>query len=124
MFHGTGNFFGRTDRTDARNPFLAGDQKQEIGLKEFGGTIGGPIKKDRIFFFGAYEGQRYHVGNPAVFTYPSLDANALPIAGATTSLVKACNNVKGAGTLLSATSLKISGLDANCNRTNGYSIFE
>src|SRR5262245_37521687 len=123
-WHGSGNFFGRTDRTDARNPFLAGDQKQEIGLKEFGGTLGGPIRKDKIFVFGAYEGQRYHVGNPAVFTYPSLDANALPIAGATTSLVRACNTVKAAGTPLSTTSLKMSGLDGNCNRTSGYSIFE
>src|SRR2546430_7153907 len=123
-YHGTGNFFGRTDRTDARNPFLAGDQKQEISLKEFGGTIGGPIRKDKIFFFSAYEGQRYTVGNPAVFTYPSLDPNAQSIAGATTSLVKACNTVKAAGTPLSSTSLKISGLDANCNRTTGYSIFD
>src|SRR5437867_174968 len=124
LWHGTGNFFGRNDATDARNPFLAGDQKQQINLKEFGGTLGGPIKKDRAFFFGAYEGQRYKVGNPAVFTYPSLDPNALPIAGTTTSLVRACNTVRAAGTPLSPTSLKISGLDANCNRTAGYSIFD
>src|SRR5262245_43330528 len=123
-WHGTGNFFGRTDGANARNPFLAGDQKQEIGLKEFGATMGGPIKKDRAFFFGAYEGQRYHVGNPAVFTYPSLDSNALPIAGATTSLIRACETVKAAGTPLSPTSLKISGLDSNCARTSGYSIFD
>src|SRR5947209_14890070 len=122
--HGTGNYFFRTDRTDARNPFLAGDQKQEIGLKEFGGTLGGPIKKDKAFFFGAYEGQRYHVGNPTLFSYPSLDPNALAIAGTTTSVVRACNTVKAAGTPLSQTSLKVSGLDANCNRTSGYSIFE
>ena len=97
-WHGDRQFLRPHRPTDARNPFLAGDQKQEIGLKEFGGNFGGPIKKDRAFFFGAYEGQRYHVGNPAVFTYPSLDPNALPIAGATTSLVRACNTVKAAGT--------------------------
>src|SRR5438128_5152825 len=123
-WHGTSNYFFRTDSTDARNPFLAGDQKQEIGLKEFGGTLGGPIKKDKAFFFFAYEGQRYHVGNPAVFTYPSLDPNALSIAGATTSLVRACNTIRAAGTPLSPTSLKVSGLDANCSRTSGYSIFD
>src|SRR4030095_9940369 len=86
-WHGTGNFFGRTDRTDARNPVLAGDQKQHIDLKQFGGTLGGPIKQDKAFFFFAYEGQRYTVGNPTVFTFPSLDTNALPIADNTISLL-------------------------------------
>src|SRR5438034_1295161 len=123
-WHGTSNYFFRTDSTDARNPFLAGDQKQEIGLKQFGGTLGGPLNKDKAFFFFAYEGQRYTVGNPTVYTYPSLDPNALPIAGTTTSLVRACNTVRSAGTPLSATSLKVSGLDAHCNRTSGYSIFD
>jgi Carboxypeptidase regulatory-like domain len=123
-WHGTGNFFGRNDGLDARNPFLAGDQKQKINLKEFGATLGGPVKRDKVFFFVAYEGQRYTVGNPTVFTFPSLDPNALPIAGNTTSLLRACNTVKAAGTPLSPTSLKISGLDANCNRTTGYSIFD
>src|SRR5712691_1944464 len=64
-YHGTANAFGRTDSTDARNSFLTGNQKQEIALESFGATIGGPIKKDRLFFFGSYEGQRYVVGNPA-----------------------------------------------------------
>src|SRR5215475_13217149 len=123
-WHGTGNYFGRTDSTDARNPFLAGDQKQEIGLKQFGATFGGPIVKEKAFFFGAYEGQRYHVGNPAVFTYPSLDPNALPIAENTTSLLAACNSVRTSGRPLSPTSLRISGLDNNCGRTSGYSIFD
>src|SRR5438876_7034902 len=123
-WHGTGNFFGRNDRTDARNPFLAGDQKQQINLKEFGATLGGPLKTDKAFFFFAYVGQRYTVGNPTVYTYPSLDLNALPIAGTTTSLVRACNTLRTAGTPLSPTSLRISGLDANCNRTSGYSIFD
>lgn len=69
-YHGTANAFGRTDVLDARNAFLTVDpltgnaQKQEIQLENFGGTFGGPIKKDKLFFFGAYEGQRYSVGNP------------------------------------------------------------
>src|SRR5262249_35857199 len=55
---------------------------------------------------------------------PSLDPNALPIAGATTSLIGACKSDLAAGRALSPTSLKISGLDANCNRAAGYSIFD
>ena len=124
-FHGTANAFGRTDVTDARNKFLATDQKQEIALENFGGTLGGPIKKDKLFFFGAYEGQRYAVGNPTAFRYPSMDPKALPVAGGrTSSVIGACNAVRSAGKTLSPTSLKMSGLDANCNRTTGYSIFD
>ena len=112
-FHGTANAFGRTDATDARNSFLTGNQKQEIALENFGGTFGGPIKKDKLFFFGSYEGQRYTVGNPAHFFFPSM-----------TTVANSCKKEKAAGVTLSPTSLKISGLDANCARTSGYSIFD
>ena len=123
-FHGTANAFGRTDAADARNAFLAGDQKQEINLQQFGATIGGPIRKDKLFFFGAYEGQRYDIGNPTTFIFPTMNPNSAPRAGRTTSVVAACKSVLAAGTPLSPTSLKISGLDAGCNRTSGYSIFD
>ena len=122
-WHGTANAFGRTDKLDARNPFLTGinadgsTQKQRIGLEEFGATLGGPVKKDKMFFFLAYEGQRYNVGNPNAFTFPTLT----PGAGATNSLVDAC--LADAPATRSATSLKVAGLDANCARTTGYSIF-
>src|SRR5580704_4927861 len=83
-WHGTANAFGRTDKLDARNPFLTGinadgsTQKQRIGLEEFGATFGGPVKKDKMFFFLAYEGQRYNVGNPNAFSYPTLTTGAGP----------------------------------------------
>ena len=111
--HGTANYFGRTDALDSKNAFLKADQKQHIGLKEYGATIGGPIKQDKIFFFGGYEAQRYSVGNPTTFTYPDEP-----------SVITACNFVKTAGIPLSQTSLKIAGLDGNCARTSGYSIFD
>ena len=112
-YHGTASAFGRTDKFDATNAFLTGGQKQEIALQSFGGTFGGPIKKDKLFFFGSYEGQRYSVGNPASFSFPSLN-----------TVTTACNNVRTAGVALSPTSLKMAGLDSNCARTSGYSIFD
>jgi hypothetical protein len=62
--HGTAFGFGRDGVTDARNYFnTAPNPKLPRTLEQFGGSIGGPIVKDKVFFFGAYEGQRYNVGN-------------------------------------------------------------
>jgi hypothetical protein len=49
---------------DARNFFNAvPNPKLTRTLEQFGGSLGGAIIKDKAFFFGAYEGQRYNVGN-------------------------------------------------------------
>ncbi|MEQ1885385.1 MAG: carboxypeptidase-like regulatory domain-containing protein [Bryobacteraceae bacterium] len=112
-FHGTASAYGRSDATDARNGFLLGDgQKQEVTLKNWGGSLGGPIKKDKLFFYGSYEQQDYQLGNAYQTNVPSLG-----------NLQSACNAAKNAGSL-SPTSLKMAGLDANCARTSGYSIFD
>jgi hypothetical protein len=63
--HGTAFGFGRDgDHLDARNYFNDDpNPKLTRTLEQFGGSLGGPIIKDKAFFFGAYEGQRYNVGN-------------------------------------------------------------
>ena len=62
--HGTAFAFGRDGVMDARNYFNAAPAaKLPRTLEQFGGSLGGAIIKDRAFFFGAYEGQRYNVGN-------------------------------------------------------------
>ena len=62
--HGTGYAFGRDTPLDARNYFNpVGTIKQPRNLEQFGGTFGGAIVKDKLFYFGSYEGQRYTVGN-------------------------------------------------------------
>src|SRR5258708_3175765 len=62
---------------NARNPNLvARGQARPAGrINQFGGTIGGPIKHDKAFFFGAYEGQRSNLPNPVIL-------NSLPFAPA------------------------------------------
>ena len=45
-------------------------------INQFGGTIGGPIKTDKAFFFGAYEGQRSKLPNPVILrSFPFAPAN-------------------------------------------------
>ncbi|MGO9125404.1 MAG: carboxypeptidase regulatory-like domain-containing protein [Terriglobales bacterium] len=62
--HGSAFGFGRDGAMDARNYFNdAPNPKLTRTLEQFGGSLGGAIIKDKAFFFGAYEGQRYNVGN-------------------------------------------------------------
>ena len=62
--HGTAYAFGRDTPFDARNFFNpVGQEKNPRNLEQFGGTAGGALIKDKLFYFGGYEGQRYTVGN-------------------------------------------------------------
>jgi hypothetical protein len=62
--HGTAFGFGRDGVMDARNYFnVDPNPKLTRTLEQFGGSLGGAFIKDKAFFFGAYEGQRYNVGN-------------------------------------------------------------
>jgi hypothetical protein len=56
-FHGSLYEFFRNNALDARNPMTA-PQFDVLRQNQFGFTLGGPIVKDKAFFFGNYEGQR------------------------------------------------------------------
>jgi hypothetical protein len=62
--HGTAYAYGRSDSFDARNYFNpATDPKTPVELEQYGGSAGGRIIRDKLFYFGAFEAQRYTVGN-------------------------------------------------------------
>ena len=67
--HGSAYAYGRDTAFDARNYFnpangRQSDRKQPVELEQFGGTLGGAIKKDKLFYFANFESQRYAIGNP------------------------------------------------------------
>src|SRR5512146_2810158 len=57
-FHGTLFEFLRNDALDARDYFDTGAKQQPLRLNQFGGNIGGPVIKNKFFFFANYEGVR------------------------------------------------------------------
>lgn len=70
--HGSGFEYFRNNHLDARNYFNTADQPQDLFLNnQFGGSVGGPIVKDRTFFFASYEGQRERVGIPNQINVPT-----------------------------------------------------
>jgi len=76
QFHGGAYEFLRNDKLDAANFFenANGLKKGSFRQNQFGVSAGGPIKKDKLFLFGDYEGIRYSKGLPVSITVPSNDA--------------------------------------------------
>jgi hypothetical protein len=64
-FHGSVFEYIRNDDLDARN-FFAGATKDKLRLNQFGGSIGGPIVKNKLFFFASYEALRQRTASPFV----------------------------------------------------------
>lgn len=70
--HGSVYGFERNSYFDARNFFNTKDQPQKaLRQHQFGGSVGGPIIRNRTFFFGAYEGIRAFVSNSNLVSSPA-----------------------------------------------------
>jgi len=74
LYHGSAFEFLRNTDLDARNYFAATrDQYQQ---NEFGGTFGGPIKRDKLFFFADYQGDRVVLGQGGLNGQLTVPSNA------------------------------------------------
>jgi|HubBroStandDraft_1064217.scaffolds.fasta_scaffold01337_3 hypothetical protein len=95
-YHGEAFEFFRNNALDARNYFNAvGTPQAPFKHNEFGGDFGGPIKKNKVFFFLAYEGIRQHQGLTLGAIVPSQNQIATVTSPAVLSLLKlipAANN--------------------------------
>src|SRR5262249_9116039 len=76
LWHGSGYEFLRESIFDARNYFDPLSGPPSFHRSQFGGTFGGPIKKDQLFFFVNYEGLRQALGQTSISTVPDATARA------------------------------------------------
>lgn len=67
-YHGSVFSFHRDENIQARNTFST--TKAPTVYNQFGGTIGGPVKRDKLFFFADYQGSRDHLGTVNRGTIP------------------------------------------------------
>src|SRR2546426_4876502 len=109
--HGSAYFYDRRGSWDARNFFETPDSpRAPLSLKQFGGGLGGPIKKDKLFYFLNFEQQRYDVGNPVQHKVP---ITAAGVGSATQNLIGACNAVRATGPV-TALSAQLAGFSTTC----------
>src|SRR4030095_11498603 len=82
-WHGSAFEFFRDEALNSNTPILTarGAKRPKSQINQFGGTFGGPLKKDRAFFFFAYDGQRSNIPNiidaPNFFSQPAAIQNLL-----------------------------------------------
>ncbi len=69
-YQGSGYLFFRDDSLDARN-FFDPPESPAFQLKQYGASLGGPIRRDRLFFFSNYEGSRKRLGASQTGNVPS-----------------------------------------------------
>jgi hypothetical protein len=87
-FHGDVFDYRRTDATQARNPYtqfapdpVTGRLLPSAKYNQFGGSIGGPIRKNRAFFFADYQGTRQILGSSWRVTVPTALARSSCLSG-------------------------------------------
>ena len=71
-FHGEGYEFFRNDILDAANFFDPPNEKPPFRMNQYGANMGGPIRKNKTFFFGYWEGERIRQSQTFVDTVPTL----------------------------------------------------
>jgi hypothetical protein len=129
--HGAAFALGRDAALIARNPFF--QTKVENTFENYGATLGGPIKSNKVFFLVSYEGQQEAVDEPRNATMPEFTSNAaqlsqfLTIPGlpnpAKFSMPAALQAMETAGTPISPLSLALTGCSTTTLLCSGAGLF-
>jgi len=125
QFHGTVYEFFRNDAFDARNVLQTTGRKPELRQNQYGGSLGGPIFKDKTFFFGDYEGFRQVSGLTYSSTIPTLaeydDINSIGAGNSPQALVNSGNGTQGLPIdPIALAYLQLFPAPTNSNLTNNY----
>lgn len=104
-FHGSLYHFLRNDKLDATNFFAnrSGSSKPTLRQNQFGGAIGGPIIRNRTFFFGSYQGTRIRIGDSRLTTVPSAAVRSGDFSGERVNLNQIYDPMTLAGSGAAAT---------------------
>lgn len=123
-FHGTAYGFERNNVFDARNFFNAKPAAQTaLRQHQFGGTVGGPIRHDKTFFFLAYEGVRGFISNNNTASSPAtvgLPTPAKPNCSFGTKQGDCVNSIIDAEADLTAAGIPINPLSQNLIGTGAF----
>lgn len=94
-FHGSGFYYYRNSDQQARDPFTnkPGVPLAPATWKQFGGSVGGPIIKDKLFFFGDYQGTKQIQGITNQYTTPTAEvlSTCNPATNATSATPGFCD---------------------------------
>ncbi len=88
QWHGDAFEYLRNNHMDARNFFdysysVFGNRLPLLQRNQFGGSLGGPIKKDKTFFYGVFEALRQHAGQTIIDNVPSSNVQSVTTGGTT-----------------------------------------
>lgn len=107
--HGSAFWYRRSDAQQARDPFSQSLKNSATGRfipstlhNQFGGAVGLPVKKDKIFAFGDYQGLREKTGTSVLTTVPTLKARSTCTSGGNCDLSDYLNPALGGGPLYQA----------------------
>jgi Carboxypeptidase regulatory-like domain len=121
QIHGSAYYFNRNEFFSANSPFANGAPKGKLRNQNYGASFGGPVIKDKLFYFFNYEKQQFIVTSPASTTEPTTafqaDSTALlkvfnlaPTSVATASLAQ----------FYPAAILNCPTVNSSCDSANNY----
>ncbi|MBS1828213.1 MAG: TonB-dependent receptor [Acidobacteria bacterium] len=111
QFHGSLFEFLRNDKLDANNFFNSGRPKPPYRQNQYGGTLGGPVRRDRLFFFGSFEGTNIREKLTRLSTVPTQVAVGGDFTGVANIFDPATQAANGSRTQFAGNAIPASRID-------------